>query len=96
MSIFKVIRIFPLQMNYFILLIFTLMTSSIYLSANKVFVSLSLVNTLRFTVTMVPFVITGLIQVLQFFQRWYLKISMLIKVHQNEKLYSLFERAFHS
>lgn len=56
---------FPFQMNYFILLIFTLMTSSSYLSANKVFVSLSLVNTLRFTVTMVPFVITGLIQVLQ-------------------------------
>nr|XP_034320755.1 multidrug resistance-associated protein 1 isoform X2 [Crassostrea gigas] len=54
----------PFMMNYFILLIFTLMTSSSYLSANKVFVSLSLVNTLRFTVTMVPFVITGLIQML--------------------------------
>ena len=51
-------------MNYFILLIFTLMTSSSQLSAGRVFVSLSIINTLRFTITMVPFVITGVIQVM--------------------------------
>nr|XP_022309966.1 multidrug resistance-associated protein 1-like isoform X1 [Crassostrea virginica] len=54
----------PFLMNYFILLIFTLMTSSSQLSAGRVFVSLSIINTLRFTITMVPFVITGLIQML--------------------------------
>ncbi|XP_061170519.1 multidrug resistance-associated protein 1-like [Saccostrea echinata] len=54
----------PFMMSYFVLLIFTLMTSGNYLNASKVFVSLSIINTLRFTITMVPFVITGIIQML--------------------------------
>ncbi|XP_056002528.1 multidrug resistance-associated protein 1-like isoform X2 [Ostrea edulis] len=54
----------PFMMAYFILLIFTLMTSKNYLSASKVFVSLSIINTLRFTITMVPLLIAGIIQMM--------------------------------
>ncbi|XP_062568069.1 multidrug resistance-associated protein 1-like [Saccostrea cucullata] len=54
----------PFMMSYFVLLIFTLMTQGNYLNASKVFVSLSIFNTLRFSITVVPFVITGVIQML--------------------------------
>ncbi|XP_062608623.1 multidrug resistance-associated protein 1-like [Saccostrea cucullata] len=53
----------PFMMSYFVLLIFTL-TSGNYLDASKVFVSLTIINTLRFSITIVPFVITGIIQML--------------------------------
>ncbi|XP_062585186.1 multidrug resistance-associated protein 1-like, partial [Saccostrea cucullata] len=63
----KVLKMYtPFMMSYFVLLIFTLMTSGNYLNASKVFVSLTIINTLRFSITIVPFVITGIIQMSYF------------------------------
>ncbi|XP_062605644.1 multidrug resistance-associated protein 1-like, partial [Saccostrea cucullata] len=53
----------PFMMSYLVLLIFTSMSGN-YLDASKVFVTLAIINPMRFIITIVPFVITGVIQML--------------------------------
>lgn len=50
-------------MNFSILLIYTLASTTEPFNAEKAFLALSVVNILRFPLTMIPFVITGVIQV---------------------------------
>ena len=50
-------------MNFSILLIYTLTSTTEPFNAAKAFLALSVVNVLRFPLTLIPFVITGVIQV---------------------------------
>ncbi|XP_076093492.1 ATP-binding cassette sub-family C member 3-like isoform X1 [Mytilus galloprovincialis] len=52
----------PFMMNFAILLIYTLTVQTEPFSAGKAFLVLSVVNILSFPLTMIPFVITGVIQ----------------------------------
>ncbi|KAK3095411.1 hypothetical protein FSP39_014366 [Pinctada imbricata] len=52
----------PFLMQFSILMLYVLLSSSSYLSASKVFTALSTVNILRFSLTMTPFVVTGVTQ----------------------------------
>ncbi|KAK3096100.1 hypothetical protein FSP39_023229 [Pinctada imbricata] len=52
----------PFFMQFSILLLYVLLSTSSYLSASKIFVALSTVNMLRFPLTITPFVISGLTQ----------------------------------
>ena len=56
-------NIYYFQMNFSILLIYTLASTTEPFNAEKAFLALSVVNILRFPLTMIPFVITGVIQV---------------------------------
>lgn len=50
-------------MNFSILLIYTLTSTTEPFNASKAFLALSVINVLRFPLTLIPFVITGVIQV---------------------------------
>ncbi|XP_076093490.1 ATP-binding cassette sub-family C member 3-like isoform X1 [Mytilus galloprovincialis] len=52
----------PFMMNFSILLIYTLTSTTEPFNAAKAFLALSVVNVLRFPLTLIPFVITGVIQ----------------------------------
>ena len=60
---FNDVYIYNFQMNFSILLIYTLASTTEPFNAEKAFLALSVVNILRFPLTMIPFVITGVIQV---------------------------------
>ncbi|KAK3095033.1 hypothetical protein FSP39_009377 [Pinctada imbricata] len=51
-----------IKMNFSILLIYVLTTSNTYLSASKIFTSLSTLNILRYPLSMVPYVISSVTQ----------------------------------
>lgn len=63
-------------MNFAILLIYALMATTTPFDAGTAFLALSVVNILRFPLTMIPFVLTGLIQVRS--QSFYLRKFQLV------------------
>jgi len=52
-----------LQINYLLILTYTLLSAVHYLDAQTVFVTLSLVNILRGQIVLTPFIVNGIMQV---------------------------------